>query len=100
MQLLRDNLTLWTSDMQARAAGAAWVGAEPGCGCSGCFHHECLQQGVRQGWVSADVPLHGCGAAVWGGAAQPIPTRALLPLAQDAEQGREAGGEGEMKDQE
>lgn len=78
MQLLRDNLTLWTSDMQASAAGAAWVGAEPGCGCrSGSFHHECLQQGVRQGWVSAEVLLHGswccCGVAAPQNSPHPNP---------------------------
>ena len=114
MQLLRDNLTLWTSDMQASRGGRAegWGGWVHRAGRLGC-----LWAGWRAGWRSgaASSRCAGCLLPCQPPACQLLarPTcalnTALAPYAarrclhcclQDAEQGREAGGEGEMKDQE
>ena len=113
MQLLRDNLTLWTSDMQARGGRGArracrrtwWAERDAGGRSWGCRG----MRGVRgcmcgdADCTSARACLLACRAHVPAlQAPRPHPSLAPTRLAalQDAEQGREAGGEGEMKDQE
>lgn len=71
MQLLRDNLTLWTSDMQASTNGCPTSDALlQDMSTQHCFDHAHTEAVCLAGWL------------------------------QDAEQGREGAGEGEMKDQE
>lgn len=108
MQLLRDNLTLWTSDMQVRRGWVglqAWLQWRVGLQgmAAGRVNLQALAQGV--GEIRARLPRlpWSCPKLLQ------LPAKASLtcsaphlpsPPAQDAEQGREAGGEGEMKDQE